>query len=152
ESRLVSFGSSGGNDSMRSVRSTFTASVLGAFIGATALNAQSVGTVKGSVRAPNGEPLAGASISATGTLHGAIARGDGTYQFTLPAGRYEVRVRVLGYAVSADSVTVSAGTTTTKDFAPQRVATTLETVAILGSRGEERSVISAPVPIDVLSV
>jgi iron complex outermembrane receptor protein len=119
---------------------------------AGALRAQTVGTVKGRVSAPNGEPLPGASISATGTLRGAIARGDGTYQFTLPAGRYEVRARVLGYAVSVDSITVSAGATITKDFSPQRVATTLETVAILGSRGEERTVASAPVPIDVLSV
>ena len=40
---------------------------------------------------------------------------------------------------------------TTKNFHAERVATNLESVAILGTRGEERTVISAPVPIDVLS-
>ena len=138
---------------MRQIHLTFNRFVLGAIVlGSSALRAQNVGTVKGRVSAPSGEPLPGASVSATGTVHGAIARGDGTYQFTLPAGRYEVRARAFGFAVAVDSITVTAGTTTTKDFAPQRIATTLETVAIIGSRGEERTVISAPVPIDVLSV
>jgi iron complex outermembrane recepter protein len=138
---------------MRHLRSTFLVSLTGAIaLAASALGAQNVGTVKGRVRAPSGEPLAGASITASGTTRGAIARGDGTYQFTLPEGRYELRARVLGFAVSIDTVSVTAGGTTTKDFTPSRVATNLETVAIVGSRGAERTVISAPVPIDVLPV
>jgi iron complex outermembrane receptor protein len=122
-----------------------------ALAGASALPAQSVGTVRGRVTGPTGEVLPGASVSATGTQRGAIVRSDGTFQFSLPSGRYEIRARLLGYAVSVDSVTVPNGGVTTKDFRVERVTTTLETVAILGTRGQQRTVISAPVPIDVLA-
>src|SRR5215475_3947872 len=137
---------------MRNRCSVFFAA-CGMIVGTAAmLPAQGVGTLKGKTTGPNGEALPGASISVTGTVRGAITRGDGTYRVTLPVGRYEVRARAFGFAVSVDSVTISAGATTTKDFTPPPVATNLETVAILGSRSEQRTVISAPVPVDVLSV
>ena len=117
-----------------------------------ALLAQGGGAITGRVTGPAGEPLPGASVSVTGTTRGTIVRSDGTYQINLPAGRYELRTRSLGYAASAESVTVASGATTTKNFAVERIATNLETVAIIGSRGQQRTVISAPVPIDVLSV
>jgi iron complex outermembrane receptor protein len=90
-------------------------------------------------------------VSATGTPRTAVVRSDGSYQLSLPDGRYEIRVRLIGYATAADSVTVSGSAAITKDFRIERVSTTLETVAILGTRGEQRTVISAPVPVDVLS-
>ncbi|MEP6621399.1 MAG: TonB-dependent receptor [bacterium] len=130
-------------------RMAFMATV--AVLGAISANAQNVGTVKGHVTGPTGEALPGVSVSATATQRGSVTRSDGTYQFTLPAGRYQLRARLLGYATTADSVTVSAGQVVTKDFHVDRVATSLETVSILGTRGEQRTVISAPVPIDVLS-
>src|SRR6185369_3241661 len=74
-----------------------------------------------------------------------------SYRMQVPAGRHELRVRLLGYALAVDSVDIAAGVTTTHDVALRRAATVLETVAIVGTRGDERSVISAPVPIDVLS-
>ncbi len=138
---------------MRLRRSTINVLILSALgLPAGALSAQGGGTITGRVTGPVGEPLPGASVSVTGTTRGTIARSDGTYQITLPAGRYELRARSLGYAASADSVTVTSGATTTKNFAVERIATNLETVAIIGSRGQQRTVISAPVPIDVLSV
>jgi iron complex outermembrane recepter protein len=129
----------------------FVISCILALTGANAVWAQSVGTLRGRVTGPTGEPLPGASVSATGTQRSAVARSDGSYQLMLPAGRYEVRARQFGYGVTTDSVTVSAGTITTKNFRADRLATSLESVAILGTRGEQRTVISAPVPIDVLS-
>jgi iron complex outermembrane recepter protein len=122
--------------------------------GGGALAAQQVGggTLKGRVTGPTGEALAGALVSVTGTQRGATARSDGTYQLTLPAGRYEVRVRLVGYAASVDSVTVQTGGTVTKDFHIEKVATSLEAVEVLSTHGGERTVISAPVPVDVLSV
>jgi iron complex outermembrane recepter protein len=117
----------------------------------TSPGAVSPGTVRGRVTGPAGEALVGASVSATGTQRGAIVRTDGTYEFTVPPGRYELRARRLGYAVSTDSVTVTAGAVSTHDFRADRLTTPLESVAILGTRGEQRTVMSAPVPIDVLS-
>ena len=47
-----------------------------------------------------------------------------------------------------ESVTVTNGSTTTANFTLQKAATSLEAVASTGTRGEERTVISAAVPID----
>jgi iron complex outermembrane receptor protein len=90
-------------------------------------------------------------VTLTGARVGGVARSDGTYQLAASPGRYEVRARLIGYAESVDSVTITAGSVATKDFRVERAATSLESVAIIGTRGEERTVMSAPVPIDVLS-
>ena len=61
-------------------------------------------------------------------------------------------MRLFGYSSGRDSATITAGQTTTLNFVVQRAAATLEAVTTLGTRGQERTVIDAPVPIDVLSV
>ncbi|MEP6494726.1 MAG: TonB-dependent receptor [bacterium] len=123
-----------------------------ALLGASAAGAQSTGTLTGRVTGPTGEGLAGATVSAAGAQREAIVRADGSYKLTVPVGRYELRVRLLGYAPTADSVTVTAGAGASKNFQLQKAATSLETIAILGTRGEQRTVMSSPVPVDVLSV
>jgi iron complex outermembrane receptor protein len=109
------------------------------------------GTVAGRVTSDAGEPLGGATIFVTGTQRGAIARGDGSYRVQLPAGRYVVRARLIGYTVRADTVDVADGQTVTRDFVLARSTTQLSAVAVVGTRGEARTVIDAPVPIDVLT-
>lgn len=111
--------------------------------------AQETGTLTGHVTA-NGAPVSGATISATGRRY-VTSRADGSYRLTLPAGRYQVRARLLGYATATDSAVITAGRTTTLDFALTQSVATLEAVSTLGTRGEARTVIDAPVPIDVLS-
>ena len=113
--------------------------------------AQPSGTVSGRVSGAAGEALVGASVSLTGTQRGTIARGDGAYQLTAPAGRYEIRARLIGYTAVVDTVTVTAGQVASKSFTLSRAATSLDAVAIIGTRSGERTVIDAPVPIDVLS-
>lgn len=115
------------------------------------LHAQSTGTISGRVVDTQGGPLQGATVSLAGTTRGAIVRGDGSYRLTAPAGRYEIRARLLGYTPRVDSVTVTSGSDVTKSFTLERAATSIEAVSVIGTRGEERTVISAPVPIDVLS-
>src|SRR3954463_5562399 len=115
------------------------------------LGAQSTGTVSGRVVDSQGTPLQGATISLAGTNRGAIVRSDGSYRLPAPAGRYEIRARLLGYTPRADSVTISAGSDVTKSFTLARAATSIEAVSVIGTRGEERTVIRAPVPIDILS-
>ena len=111
-----------------------------------------VGTVTGTVTASDvGTPLAGATIFVTGAATGAIARADGTYRIALRPGRYELRVRFIGWMGTFDSVTVAAGQTTTKNFTLTRSPATLEALAIVGTRGEARTVTESPVPIDVLT-
>jgi iron complex outermembrane receptor protein len=117
----------------------------------SAAAAQDAGTVTGRVIGETGEPLQGATIAASGTTRVAAAREDGSYRLVLPPGRYELRARLVGHAAARESVTVVARQTVNRDFRLTRAVTTLEAVAVLGTRGEERTVISAPVPIDVLS-
>jgi iron complex outermembrane receptor protein len=117
----------------------------------SAAAAQEAGTVTGRVLGEVGEPLQGATVTASGTTRVAVAREDGSYRLVLPPGRYELRARLVGYSAARDSVTVVARETVNRDFRLTRAVTTLEAVAVLGTRGEERTVISAPVPIDVLS-
>jgi iron complex outermembrane recepter protein len=133
---------------------SFTAASRAALLflfGPTLLGAQSGrGTLTGRVTAA-GEGVPGASVVVTGTGAGTLTRGDGRYTLTAPAGRYEVRTRLIGYTSGRDSVTVPSDGTVTLNFSIQRAPATLEAVATLGTRGQARSVIDAPVPIDVLS-
>jgi iron complex outermembrane recepter protein len=111
-----------------------------------------MGTITGTITAADvGTPLAGATIFVTGAQTGAIARNDGTFRIVLRPGRYELRVRLIGWVGAHDSVVVSAGQTAMKDFALTRSPATLEALAIVGTRGEARTVTESPVPIDVLT-
>ncbi|MEK6611766.1 MAG: TonB-dependent receptor [Gemmatimonadota bacterium] len=110
-----------------------------------------VGTVAGKVVAADGGAIAGATISVSGTQFGAIARNDGTYRINLRPGRYELRARFIGYGLMRDSVVIVAGQTASKNFTLSKAATALQAVAVIGSRSEERTVIDAPAPIDVLT-
>ena len=111
-----------------------------------------LGTITGTITAADvGTGLAGATIFVTGAQTGAISRNDGTYRIALRPGRYELRIRLIGWTGTHDSVVVSAGQTTTKDFALTRSPATLEALAIVGTRGEARTVTESPVPIDVLT-
>src|SRR5687767_14981036 len=110
------------------------------------------GTVTGRVtEVESGAPVAAATIAVAGTPFGALARADGTYRLTLRPGTYELRARLIGYSVARDTVVVRAGETVTRDLALSRSASTLEAVAVIGSRAEARTVIESPVPVDVLS-
>ena len=116
-----------------------------------ALHAQSgAGTLSGRVTA-SGAPVADATVLVAGTGRGTRTRADGSYRITIPAGRYEVRMRHFGYSSGRDSATIIADQTTTLDFSVRRAAATLEAFTTLGTRGQERTVIDAPAPIDVLS-
>ena len=116
-----------------------------------ALAAQaSTGTVAGKVSA-NGAPVASAAVVATGTGRGTQTRPDGSYRLTLTVGRYELRARAVGFTSGRDSVTITAGGIATVNFVLDKRVATLEAISTLGTRGEARSVIDAPAPIDVLS-
>src|SRR5829696_5988649 len=128
-----------------------TGALLALILVAPAAVAQTgTGTLTGRVTA-SGEGVSGATVVVTGTGRGTQTRSDGSYRLTVPAGRYEVRARLIGYSSGRDSTTIVADQTTTLNFVVQRAVATLEAVTTLGSRGQQRTVIDAPAPIDVLS-
>jgi iron complex outermembrane receptor protein len=90
-------------------------------------------------------------VFVTGAQAGAYTRSDGTYRISLRPGTYELRVRYIGWTGTHDTVVVTAGQTTSKDFTLTRSPTTLEAFAVVGTRGDARTVTSSPVPIDVLT-
>jgi iron complex outermembrane receptor protein len=112
------------------------------------VGAQGTGVLTGHVTAA-GRPVSGATVTA-GTKS-AVTRSDGSYRLTLAPDRYAVRVRQLGFGTATATATITAGVTTTLDFTLTQAVATLEAVSTLGTRGEARTVIDAPVPIDVLS-
>ncbi|MFN5582122.1 TonB-dependent receptor domain-containing protein [Gemmatimonas sp.] len=121
-------------------------------VGAPVLGAQATGTVEGKVTVGgSGEALQGASVGVVGLQVGGITRADGTYRFSLRAGTYELRVRMLGYAGKTASVTVTAGGKVTSNFTLEKSTTQLEAVAVTGSRGGERTLVKSPVPVDVIN-
>ncbi|MFL5578170.1 MAG: TonB-dependent receptor [Gemmatimonadaceae bacterium] len=133
---------------------SLAAAVLGAaaLLGAAPLAAQVTGTVTGRViAAESGEPIADATVSVAGTPFGALTRNDGTYRIVLRPGRYELRARLIGFSAAHDTVVVAAGQTATRDFRLARAATNLDAVAVVGTRAQERTVTSSPVPVDVLT-
>jgi iron complex outermembrane receptor protein len=110
------------------------------------------GTVEGKVTVGGtSEALPGASVSFAGTPAGAITKADGSYRVTLRPGTYEMRVRLLGYASKRDTVIVVAGRSITRNFSLAKSAAQLEQVAVTGSRAGERTVVTSPVPVDVLN-
>ncbi|MBU6366338.1 MAG: TonB-dependent receptor [Gemmatimonadetes bacterium] len=110
------------------------------------------GTVTGTVtEAGTGKPVAGATVLAAGTQRAALTGDNGSYRLALRPGTYELTARLVGYGSARASVTVAAGGTATANFTLDRSAVNLQAVAVLGTRRTERTVVDAPVPIDVVT-
>ncbi|MEO5682182.1 MAG: TonB-dependent receptor [Chitinophagaceae bacterium] len=114
------------------------------------LSAQT-GTVKGTVKDANGNPLAGASVTVPGKKTGTTTDANGNYSLKLPPGKYEILVSFVGQSPQSMHVTVTDGGTTEQNFATTEMAD-LSSVVVIGSRTRDaRSKISTPVPVDVIS-
>ena len=84
---------------------------------ASASHAQQRVSVTGTVTDPSGAVVPGAFVEAmtSGQVTASSITGqDGRYGFELPAGLYEIRARLQGFA--ADAVTVNAATSVTRDL------------------------------------
>src|SRR5438552_13026825 len=97
------------------------------------------GSVTGQVTdKSNREAVTGASVLVVGTnLQGRTNR-EGRYTITnVPAGQYQVQVRLIGYATATNPVSVSAGQAATADFALTPAAVPLD-VVIVSATGQEQ--------------
>lgn len=76
------------------------------------------GTVKGRILGAAGQPVQ-ASIAVLDAPTAALGSdpGTGAYSLTLPAGTYKLKVTARGYKIVKLEVTITAGSTTTRDFA-----------------------------------
>ena len=101
------------------------------------------GRINGTVRGGGGEPVPGAQVSIPGTGIGAVSGPDGRY--TIPgvaAGTYQLRAQRIGYAPSTQQVVVAADGTVTVDFGLTAIATTLQSVAVVGYTTQQRRDVS----------
>lgn len=98
-----------------------------------------------------GSPLSGAQVLAVGSQRSATTGDDGAYRLSLATGTYVLRATKLGYGPMVNTVTLPAGATTTQDFALVSAPIGLDQVVVTGTRAADRTVLEAPVPIDVLS-
>jgi len=117
-----------------------------------AIVAQPTGTVTGRItEAESGVPVAGATVRAVGTQATATTRADGSYRLALPAGSYELRATFIGYAAGVETVVVPGGASVSRNFTLRQTGISLDQIVVTGSRRTDRTVVDAPVPIDVLS-
>jgi iron complex outermembrane receptor protein len=111
-----------------------------------------VQTLSGQVTdSKSGATISGAFISVVGTLRSTSSRDDGSYSIGLTAGTHVLRVTKIGYAPAFDTVAITAGASARQDFALIAAPIGLDQVVVTGTRATDRTVLEAPVPIDVLS-
>ena len=100
--------------------------------------------------AATGQPLNGARVALSGTLQGVIARGDGSYHLPVAAGTQIVRVSAIGYSPIVDTVVVG-GEGATRDYKLVKGTVQLDANVVIGTRLNDRTVLNAAVPVDVLT-
>ncbi len=112
------------------------------------------GTIEGRVTSgQSGAGLSGARV-AIPALNISVGSGaGGVYSIPdVPAGDHEVEVRLIGYAVQTQMVTVASGQTATADFPLDLSAINLGELVVVGSRAQPRTVTESMVPVDVIPV
>jgi iron complex outermembrane receptor protein len=113
--------------------------------------AQTTGTIKGTVKDANGNPLSGATVALEGQRGGAFTDANGNYSLQAAAGTYTLVVTYVGQGAQRFPVTVTAGAATTQNAEMKEIAD-LSSVVIVGSRSRQpRSKLSTPVPVDVIN-
>ncbi len=135
---------------MKYLRVTMLVLVSLAFV-CTSVFAQGTQVVSGTITDSNGDPLAGANVSAQGTLLGAAAQNNGAYSLSLPAGSYTLLVQYIGYQTIKKSIKVAVGEAQTMDFSMADDVLQMSEVVATGTRFSGRTVIESAVPIDVIS-
>ncbi|HVD61395.1 MAG TPA: TonB-dependent receptor [Gemmatimonadaceae bacterium] len=117
-------------------------------LASAAANAQSLG---GKVTdAATSQPIAGARVSLVGTLQGTMTHADGSYRLPVAAGRQVVRVSYIGYSPVVDTVLIG-GDGASRDYKLVKGGVQLDANVVIGTRLNDRTVLNAPVPVDVLT-
>lgn len=100
------------------------------------------GTITGTVTdGESDESLPGATVQIPEISAGVATAADGSYELSVPAGTYTMRVSFVGYATAERDVEVVAGETITADFALEPDLGALDEVVVtaLGVERQERS-------------
>ncbi|MFN2602292.1 MAG: TonB-dependent receptor domain-containing protein [Gemmatimonadaceae bacterium] len=132
-------------------RTLFRASVLFAATLLTAAASAGAQSISGRVTdAATGQPLSGARVALSGTLQGVIARADGSYHLPVTAGTQIIRVSSIGYSPVVDTIVVG-GEGASRDYKLVKGTVQLDANVVIGTRLNDRTVLNAAVPVDVLT-
>jgi iron complex outermembrane receptor protein len=97
------------------------------------MQAQTTGSIRGTVKTSDGNPAEFVNVSIEGTTKGAIAASNGTYEIrNVAPGSHTVIASFLGLENQKQTVEVKAGETTSIDFVLRENALQLEEVIISG--------------------
>ncbi len=126
------------------------AALVSVFVATEHAQAQQ-GTIAGTiVSAETSQPLADARVLVVGSARITTSSPRGTFEISLPAGAYRLRVYLIGYAPAEEQVTVPPGGTAAVAFRLTPSPTQVEELVVIGSR-TTRSTIETPVPVDVIT-
>ena len=108
-------------------------------VGVARASAAQQGSVAGQVTdKSNQQPVSGAQVLVIGTNLQSRTSREGRYAITrVPAGRYDVQVRLIGYATATQPITVGAGEAPTLDFSLAPAAVPLDVVVVTGTGAEQ---------------
>ena len=97
------------------------------------------------------ESIPFATVMILGTNRGAVSNEEGQFEFRkLAAGKYTLRVQVMGYKTQEKTITVSAEATSVVHFQMEEVSFTTDEVVVSANRNEV-SRKAAPVDVNVMS-
>lgn len=97
------------------------------------------------------ESIPFATVMILGTNRGAVSNEEGQFEFRkLAAGKYTLRVQVMGYKTQEKTITVSAEATSVVHFQMEEVIFTTDEVVVSANRNEV-SRKAAPVVVNVMS-
>ncbi|HJQ21424.1 MAG TPA: SusC/RagA family TonB-linked outer membrane protein [Gemmatimonadaceae bacterium] len=121
--------------------------IVGALLSATQAGAQGTGNISGKVvDSASAQPLVGVQVTVDGTDRRGLTREDGGYMITgVSEGSHVVRARRIGYAGRSATVSVSAASTATADFALAQQVAALSEVVVTGYGTQRREAISGSV-------
>lgn len=114
------------------------------------LYSQVTGKFQGIITSQKGEALPGANIVVSGTKTGAVSKPDGTFEVSLPAGKYQIRVSLLGYRSTSEEISIAENNTVNKQYSLAEDIIGTNEVVIIGNRNSERTIVDSPVPIDII--
>ena len=108
-------------------------------------------TLSGRIVDTTGAPVVGATATVIELRRVARTGPDGAFRIAgVPAGRYTVSVRALGYAPTARAVTVAGEGPTTVDVTLRRASVWMEPITVTATRAP-LDALSSPLPTDALS-
>ena len=98
---------------------------------------EATGTLEGTVTdAASQRPIANAQVAVIGTRFGALTTAQGMFRIpNVPVGQVRITVRMIGFAPSSQSATITQGQATRVDFGLEQSAIELSDVVVTGTGG-----------------